>query len=91
MCAIKLFKKKSKLADANQQLSLANQAQFLLINSMSAKWLLDRLPKNEVESLASLTKRFRPNFVVDLGAPFGENDHKFFKIGELFLQVRFEN
>lgn len=75
------------LLDTNQQLSLANQAQFLLINSKSAEWLLHRLPENEVDSLGCLIKRFRPNFVVDFKEPFLENTRDTFTIANTTLLV----
>lgn len=74
--------------DKNPQLSLANQAQFLLINTPSAQWLLDCIPKDELhEDLQGIIRRFRPNFVITTETAFEENGFTQIKIGNTLFKV----
>ncbi|CAH1987697.1 unnamed protein product [Acanthoscelides obtectus] len=74
--------------DSAMSLSFANKAQYLLINSASVSWLLDQIPdENFVERINTTVLRFRPNFVVDLGKSFTENDADEFVIGKLRFKV----
>ncbi|XP_076254988.1 molybdenum cofactor sulfurase isoform X2 [Rhynchophorus ferrugineus] len=54
-------------------LSLANQAQYLLINLASIRWLKDKTPSDCNLPLSSLINRFRANFLVEFDKPFVEN------------------
>lgn len=74
----------------NSKLALVNKAQFLLINTASVQWLLDRIPAKDLEeNLHGLIGRFRPNFVVTLETAFGENEFGKIKIGNVFFKVGF--
>ncbi|XP_066247103.1 molybdenum cofactor sulfurase 2 isoform X1 [Euwallacea similis] len=57
-------------------LSLANKAEYLLVNLATVRWLRERIPQEDVlcHSLESVLLRFRANFVVDFTEPFVEND-----------------
>ncbi|XP_050305303.1 molybdenum cofactor sulfurase 3 [Anthonomus grandis grandis] len=58
-------------------LSLANTAEYLLINVASVQWLREKIPKQEglhSESLKSSLQRFRANFIVDFKTPFVETE-----------------
>lgn len=74
---------------SNAQLSFANKAQFLLINSASIQWLLNRLPEEEQEDANSLILRFRPNFVVKFEKEFFEKEFTYFKLGNIILKVNY--
>ncbi|CAH1186804.1 unnamed protein product [Phyllotreta striolata] len=66
------------------QLSFANQAQYLLINSTSVEWLRNQVPEGELdEDLESTISRFRPNLVARFSQPFEENGIKEILIGDL--------
>ncbi|VEN56244.1 unnamed protein product [Callosobruchus maculatus] len=74
--------------DSTGNLSFANKAQYLLINSTSVSWLLDQIPEeNFTEDINTTILRFRPNFVVDLRKSFAENDADEFVIGKLHFKV----
>ncbi|KAF2904992.1 hypothetical protein ILUMI_01176 [Ignelater luminosus] len=69
------------------QLSLTNQAQFLLINTASVQWLMDCIPENQFnKDLQGLINRFRPNFVVEFLQPFVENSCSQIKIGNILFK-----
>ncbi|KAL1508879.1 hypothetical protein ABEB36_003701 [Hypothenemus hampei] len=57
-------------------LSLANNAEYLLINLSTVQWLRDRIPREDIihHSIESILLRFRANFIVDFAKPFVEND-----------------
>nr|CAI5836654.1 unnamed protein product [Callosobruchus analis] len=74
--------------DSSVNLSFANKAQYLLINSASVSWLVDQIPEeNFVEHINTTILRFRPNLVVDLGKSFAENDAEEFVVGKLRFKV----
>nr|CAH7761655.1 unnamed protein product [Callosobruchus chinensis] len=74
--------------DSTVNLSFANKAQYLLINSASVSWLMDQIPEKKfIEHINTTILRFRPNFVVDLGKSFAENDADEFVIGKLHFKV----
>ncbi|KAI4457555.1 molybdopterin cofactor sulfurase mosc [Holotrichia oblita] len=70
------------------KLSLANQAQFLLINKSSIEWLknylIDDNPKGTIDDLID---RFRANFVVNFDKPFIENDLRDMKVSQLSFRA----
>ncbi|XP_060524505.1 molybdenum cofactor sulfurase 3 isoform X2 [Cylas formicarius] len=67
------------------RMSLANEAQFLLVNLASVQWLKGRIPGDEQreQTLESLVLRFRPNLVVAFDEPFAEISLKIFRIGDI--------
>jgi uncharacterized protein YcbX len=68
-------------------LSLANKAQYLLINVASVEWLRERIPGNEFEeTLETTIQRFRPNLVVKFDNAYVENYCEKF----IFEDVSFE-
>ncbi|XP_057668674.1 molybdenum cofactor sulfurase 3 isoform X1 [Diorhabda carinulata] len=61
--------------ECRNQLSFANQAQYLLTNSSSVEWLRNQVPDGDLtEDLHTTILRFRPNIVVKLEKPFEENE-----------------
>ncbi|XP_030768083.1 molybdenum cofactor sulfurase-like [Sitophilus oryzae] len=75
-----ISRKKSEIED-EPPLSLANKAQYLMINSASIRWLKDKIHSGSDHiSFRSLANRFRANFLVDFDKPFVENalDRVFF-------------
>ncbi|KAJ8919115.1 hypothetical protein NQ315_012100, partial [Exocentrus adspersus] len=76
--------KNGMLTNTTSQLSLANKAQYLLVNSKSVEWLMGKIPNGELtEDAYSITKRFRPNFVVDFTHPFQENNYNSFSLSNI--------
>ncbi|XP_075155094.1 molybdenum cofactor sulfurase [Haematobia irritans] len=69
-----------------KDLSLTNQAQFLLINRVSAKWLSQKIT-TETEPLQSTINRFRANFVIETNKAFEENDIESLQIGSTRFEV----
>lgn len=73
----------------NRQLSFANKAQFLLVNSGSVEWLRSKIPKDSMEeNLSSTINRFRPNLIVELSHSFEENKIEEFLINNIQFKVR---
>lgn len=73
----------------NSTLSLANQAQYLLLNTASVKTLAQSIPNfimNE-SSFLGLLSRFRANFIVDFDAPFIESECQIVDIGDVQFNV----
>ncbi|EDW06968.1 molybdenum cofactor sulfurase [Drosophila mojavensis] len=64
-----------------QQLSLVNQAQFLLVNRASVRSLQFE------ESLDETVDRFRANIIIDTGTPFEELTYTQLRIGDILFQV----
>ncbi|XP_022209082.2 molybdenum cofactor sulfurase [Drosophila obscura] len=64
-----------------KQLSLVNQAQFLLVNRSSVRSLQFE------ESLDETVDRFRANIIIDTGAAFEELSYKQLTIGQVQFQV----
>lgn len=70
-------------------LSLSNQAQYLLINKATVRWLQDKIQDSLFhDSMDKLTDRFRGNIVIDMETELAElNWHKLligdheFKVG----------
>ncbi|CAH0558996.1 unnamed protein product [Brassicogethes aeneus] len=74
----------TRTSKQDYQLSLANKAQFLLINSASIKWLRDKVPNEHFsEDIDSTIHRFRANFVVDFKHAFQEKNYKEFLIDNI--------
>ncbi|XP_074035485.1 molybdenum cofactor sulfurase isoform X2 [Leptinotarsa decemlineata] len=70
--------------DSSTQLSFANKAQYLMLNSKSVEWLRRHVSEGNLnESLKSTIQRFRPNFVVNFEEAFEENELSEFLIGDV--------
>lgn len=78
------------------QISLTNQAQYLLINSASVHWLAEKVddwvvngvfPENNLEGVID---RFRGNLIIETANPLEEINWKTFKIGTLKFRVNFK-
>jgi molybdenum cofactor sulfurtransferase len=79
----------SRISKQNEllRLSLANKAQYLLINVASVEWLRERIPGDEFEeTLETTIQRFRPNLVVKFDNAYVENYCEKF----IFEDVSFE-
>jgi molybdenum cofactor sulfurtransferase len=79
----------SRISKQNEllHLSLANKAQYLLINVASVEWLRKRIPGDEFEeTLETTIQRFRPNLVVKFDNAYVENYCEKF----IFEDVSFE-
>ncbi|EAT36178.1 AAEL011729-PA [Aedes aegypti] len=76
---------------SKQEIALANQAQFLLINQASVRWLADKVPDwdelHEEPTLESLVDRFRGNLIVETPTSMEECDWKRVTIGYLEFAV----
>lgn len=71
----------SRCTKSNAEMSLANQAQYLLINLSSLKWLRSQITDPDFgDDLHSMIQRFRPNFVVSFDSPFIESDFTSFSM-----------
>uniref|UniRef100_A0A182P7X2 Molybdenum cofactor sulfurase n=1 Tax=Anopheles epiroticus TaxID=199890 RepID=A0A182P7X2_9DIPT len=68
-----------------RELSLNNQAQLLLINRTSVRWLRDKVDDwdgIDAPSLDSLVDRFRGNLIIETARPLEESDWRQVRIGE---------
>lgn len=83
---IKQFNQRKSQDGEKKEISLANQAQFLLINSSSVKWLSQKVT-TEKEPLQSTIDRFRANFVIETSTPFEENEIEIISIGNITFNV----
>lgn len=77
-----------------QSISLANQAQFLLINRTSVKWLINKVdawttqdPTNHFEHLNETIDRFRGNLIVETAHELEENEWRTFRQGDTRFHV----
>uniref|UniRef100_A0A3B3Q9F4 Molybdenum cofactor sulfurase n=1 Tax=Paramormyrops kingsleyae TaxID=1676925 RepID=A0A3B3Q9F4_9TELE len=75
-------------------LSLVNEAQYLMINMASVKFLKEHInerqgPEAENLDIQQLIARFRANLVVMGAEPFEEDNWKHVVIGDLVFQVTF--
>ncbi|XP_050081080.1 molybdenum cofactor sulfurase [Anopheles maculipalpis] len=67
-----------------RELSLNNQAQLLLINRTSVRWLRDKVDDwdgAEMPALDSLVDRFRGNLIIETARPLEESDWQRVRIG----------
>lgn len=69
-------------------LSLVNEAQYLLLNVASVEYLERSIPVEERRSLENLIGRFRANFVIESKDEFAESISGEVHIGKLIFQVR---
>ncbi|KAF9411629.1 hypothetical protein HW555_009632 [Spodoptera exigua] len=66
---------KKKQNGEKKMLSLSNQAQFLLINKATVRWLREKIQDPLfVDDVDSLTDRFRGNLVIDMEEELAERD-----------------
>ncbi|XP_049291674.1 molybdenum cofactor sulfurase [Anopheles funestus] len=73
-----------------RELSLNNQAQLLLINRTSVRWLRDKVDDwdgAEMPSLDSLVDRFRGNLIIETARPLEESDWHRVRIGQSGFSV----
>lgn len=69
-------------------LSLSNQAQFLLINKATVRWLHDKIRDPLfVDDVEHLTDRFRGNIIIDMDNELVERDWHKIIIGNLEFRV----
>lgn len=74
----------------NKDLSLANQAQFLVVNYKSVEWLQSKIEDwgdSGADDLDSTIDRFRGNLLIETAEPFDENSFESLKIGEVHLKA----
>lgn len=70
-------------------ISLANQAQFLLISEPSVKWLMKHVEDWDIErDVDNIVDRFRGNLIVDNIEALAENEWKSLKIGDNEFEVQ---
>lgn len=80
--------KKQNMTGGKVELSLANQAQFLLLNMQSIKWLSSLITDPSVKfTNENLVARFRPNLVINGNQAFEELDYQVVTIGKNELEV----
>lgn len=81
-------KKKGK--EDQKLLSLSNQAQYLLINKATVRWLSDKIQDPMfADSVDHLTDRFRGNIIIDMGQELAERDWHRVIIGKHEFKVNF--
>lgn len=75
------------------EVSFANQSQFLMVNASSVKWLADQVDDWEEmapfddRTLVGVIDRFRGNFVVESSVPLEELEWKSLQFGSVELSV----
>ncbi|GAB0094420.1 Molybdenum cofactor sulfurase [Sergentomyia squamirostris] len=87
----RFFRKNGKTEDCSE-ISLSNQAQFLLINSSSVSWLMDKVTDWDDEPdrhslLSNINDRFRGNLVIKSPKPLEEASWKLIRIGQVLFKV----
>uniref|UniRef100_A0A8D8D5R7 Molybdenum cofactor sulfurase n=1 Tax=Culex pipiens TaxID=7175 RepID=A0A8D8D5R7_CULPI len=79
------------LRKSTTEIALSNQAQFLLINQASVRWLADLVPDwddlPQEPTLESLVDRFRGNLIIDSVKPLEESTWTRLRIGPLEFSV----
>lgn len=70
------------------ELSFSSQAQYLLINRTSVRWLIDQIPEDSDCDKKTILNRFRGNFIVDGADAFEEIDWRRIVIGKTFFEVK---
>lgn len=78
-----------KKHDGDQKLlSLSNQAQFLLINKATVRWLSNKIHDPLfTDDIESLTDRFRGNIIIDMESELAERDWNKLIIGNHEFRV----
>ncbi|XP_062539746.1 molybdenum cofactor sulfurase 3-like [Armigeres subalbatus] len=76
---------------SEKEIALANQAQFLLINQASVRWLADKVSDwdnlYEEPTLGSLVDRFRGNLIIETPQAMEECDWKEVRVGQQAFTV----
>lgn len=65
-----------------KDITLANQAQFLLINRTSVRWLTQKIHTGQ-EPLETTVDRFRANLILETLKPLEENDIEMLEVGDI--------
>lgn len=79
---------KNKNKDTAKLLSLSNQAQYLLINKATVRWLKEKIQDDSfTQSLDNLTDRFRGNLIVDTSKELIEREWDKVIIGKHVFKV----
>lgn len=80
---------RKKKEEEKKLLSLSNQAQFLLINRTTVKWLRDQIKDPTfTDDLDQLTNRFRGNLMIDTEHALVEREWERLIIGKHEFKVR---
>lgn len=80
---------KKKGEDAQKLLSLSNQAQYLLVNKATVRWLSEKIQDPLFQdSIDELTDRFRGNIVIDMDQELAERDWHRVIIGKHEFKVK---
>ncbi|XP_067639765.1 molybdenum cofactor sulfurase 3 isoform X2 [Eurosta solidaginis] len=69
-----------------KDISLANQGQFLLVNSTSVRWLAHKV-EVEREPLEHTIDRFRANLIMETASAFEENEFEEISVGGVNFKV----
>ncbi|XP_073942978.1 molybdenum cofactor sulfurase isoform X1 [Choristoneura fumiferana] len=82
----RVLKNKNELE--TKLLSLSNQAQFLLVNRATVRWLKDKIEDSSfTDDLDRLTDRFRGNIIIDMEEELAERDWRRVIIGKHEFKV----
>lgn len=90
---LKLIKQQTdrkKMNGVQKELTLANQAQFLVVNYRSVEWLSSKVEdwvETDSEDLDCTVERFRGNLIIETPEPFEENALKAMEIGDVKLKA----
>lgn len=77
------------VTQSGENISLSNQAQFLLISEPSVRWLMDQVDEwDSQDNVEHIVDRFRGNLIIDNCVALIENEWKAIKIGSTELQVQ---
>ncbi|KAL0269311.1 UNVERIFIED_CONTAM: hypothetical protein PYX00_007094 [Menopon gallinae] len=79
--------KAPKVNPNDGKLSLSNQAQYLLINEQSVRWLQKRIGTDDGIDLGTFAYRFRGNFLIEGTAEFSETHWSSLSIGPTEFKV----
>lgn len=80
--------KMKNISDGLKMLSLSNQAQYLLINKATVRWLKDKIhDANFTDTLEKLTDRFRGNMIIDTEEELVEREWQRIIIGKHEFKV----
>ncbi|CAF4811834.1 unnamed protein product [Pieris macdunnoughi] len=79
---------KKKNDGSNKLLSLSNQAQFLLVNKATVKWLRNKIDDPLfMDDIDSLTDRFRGNLIIDMAQELAEKEWQKVIIGDHLFNI----
>ncbi|CAG9795234.1 unnamed protein product [Diatraea saccharalis] len=85
---VKRLQKNKKDNSGPKLLSLSNQAQFLLVNKATVRWLRDEIKDPQFnDDIDQLTNRFRGNIVIDMEQELVERDWNRILIGKHEFKV----